>query len=337
MTPTPLFLDRLHVEASSRSRAETGYTIRAGHKKHWLEHDLPLPLLGKLLDAIAAVAEIRFHGWGDPLANPDILDMLSAAKKSGARVVVVTDAGRFGDEHANALVRDGVDTVIFPIAGLSEETNFRRRGTSLFSVLTAVERLRTVQAVHQSGLPEIALRYTLTRSGLAHELDALPDFLAGIGVTVASIRPLSYATGPATECDTLVPGDQEAFDRLAGRLRAVAAAAEARGIRLDSRLVHGGAPRFRCPDTPASALFVAADGAVSPCPLRNVPLADPAVYRFHGRDVPFPRDVRGNLHTTSLSAIWDDPGYREFRFAHDTDTPPDGCAGCWRSFLVNVE
>ncbi|MHC1712633.1 MAG: SPASM domain-containing protein [Solidesulfovibrio sp.] len=336
MNPAPLILDRLHIEASSRSRAESGYTIRAGHKKHWLDHDLPLPLFIKLLGDVTAVAEIRFHGWGDPLANPDILPMLAAAKKTGARVAVTTDAARFGDDHANALVRDGIDAVVFPIAGITEETNFRRRGTSLFSVLAAIDRLRTVQAVHQSALPEIAIRYTLTRSGLAQELEALPDFLARIGVNAAFIRPLSYATSLENEYDVLVPEDQDSYDRIHGRLQRLAAEASGKGVRLDSRLVHGGQDRFHCPDTPGSALFVAADGMVSPCPLRNVPIPALATYRFHGSDIPFFHDVRGNLHTTPLGDIWNAPGYREFRYKHDTDTPPEGCAGCWRSFLVNV-
>ena len=332
----PIILDRLHVEASSRSRAETGYAIRDGHKRRRLDNDLPPALFYKLLDAVTAVAEIRFHGWGDPLANPDILPMLGAAKKRGARATLVTDAGRFSDEHANALVRDGIDAVVFPIAGLTEDANFRRRGTSLFAATAAIERLRTVQAVHQSALPEIAVRYTLTRSGLTRELDALPEFLAGLGVAAASVRPLSYATGPETEYDALVPEDQEAYDALADRLRRAAEAAAALGIRLDSKAIHGGQTRFRCPDTPGSALFVAADGAVSPCPLRNIPLPDPASYRFHGRDIPFPRDVRGNLHAASLADIWNDPGYQEFRYLHDTNVPPPGCAGCWRSFLTKV-
>ncbi|MHC1790794.1 radical SAM protein [Solidesulfovibrio sp.] len=334
----PLVLDRLRIEASSRSRAEIGYTIRAGHKRRWLDHDLPLPLLEKVLRQIHAVTEIRFHGWGDPLANPDILAMLGAAKHTGARTVLVTDGSRLTDEHATALVRDDIDAVVFLLAGLTEDTNFRRRGTSLYAVLAAIDRLGTVKAVHQSGLPEIRVRYTLTRSGLeSGELDALPQFLADIGAAAAAIRPLSYATGPETEYDTLVPADQAAFDVLAARLRATAEAAGARDIRLDSRLVHGGQTRFRCPDTPASNLFIAADGAVSPCPLRNVPIPDPAGYRFHGHDIAFPRDVRGNLHTDSLTAIWNASEYREFRYCHDTDTPPDGCAGCWRSFWVEVE
>ena len=332
----PLVLDRLTVEASSRSRAEIGYTIRAGHKRRWLDHDLPLPLFEKVLREIVAVTEIRFHGWGDPLANPDILALVAAAKHTGARTVLATDGSKLTDEHATALVRDDIDAVIFPLAGLTEDTNFRRRGTSLYAVLAAIDRLATVKAVHQSSLPEIRVRYALTRSGLDSELDALPGFLTSIGATAASVRPLSYATGPETECDTLVPGDQAAFDALAARLRATAEVAGKLGIRLDSRLVHGGQTRFCCPDRPSASLFIAADGAVSPCALRNVPIADPAGYRFHGRTVPFPRDVRGNLHNTPLAAIWNDPDYREFRYCHDTDTPPDGCAGCWRSFWVGV-
>jgi|GEM_PF-3575939 len=334
----PIILDVLHVEASSRSRAETGYTIRAGHKKHWLEQDLPLSLFEKLLGAITAVAEVRFQGWGDPLANPDILAMLALAKKKGARTVLCTDAGRFTDAHANALVRDGIDAVVFPLAGLTEDTNFRRRGTSLFAVLSAMDRLRTVQAVHEIHLPEVIVRYSLTRSGLlGHELEELPRFLEGISVRSALVRPLSYATSQHTEFDVIVPEDQTAYDRVAETMRLAAADAAARGIRLDCRLVHGGVSRFHCPDTPGSGLFLAADGAVSPCPLRNVPLAGESSYRFHGQDVPFPHDVRGNLHTETLAAIWNEPDYREFRYKHDTDTPPEGCAGCWRSYLVPVK
>lgn len=333
----PLVFDRLLIEASSRSRAEIGYCLRAGHKRRWLEHDLPAALFEKALREVVAVTEIRFHGWGDPLANADILPMLSAAKHSGARTVLVTDGSRLTDEHATGLVRDDIDAVVFPLAGLSEDTNFRRRGTSLYAVLAAIDRLATVKAVHQSVLPEIRVRYSLARPGLSGELDALPQFLVGIGATAASIRPLSYATSPDTEYDTLVPSDQAAFDAVAARLREVAATAATLGIRLDSRLVHGGQTRFRCPDAPASSLFIAADGSVSPCPLRNVPIADPAGYRFHGHTIPFPRDVRGNLHNDSLAAIWNAPEYRDFRYCHDTDTPPDGCAGCWRSFWVGVE
>jgi len=332
----PFVLDRLFIEASSRSRAETGYTIHAGHKKHWLDHDLPLALFSGLVRELTAVAVIRFQGWGDPLANPEILPMLAVAKKTGARVELVTDAGCFTDDHANALVRDGVDQVVFTIAGLSEEANFRRRGTSLFSVLEAVNRLRTVRAVHQSRLPAIGVRYTLTRSGFAAECDQLPEFLARVGFEAASVRLLSYATSPQTEDDTLVPVTVAAYERVSVRLHRLAAEAAARGVRLDSRLVNGGQTRFHCPDTPGSALFVAADGAVSPCPFRNVPVIPPASYRFHGQDIPFPHDVRGSLRTTPLAAIWNEPAYQEFRFQHDTDTPPEGCAGCWRSFLTTL-
>jgi len=332
----PLVLDRLLVEASSRSRAEIGYYLRAEHKRRWLDHDLPLALFEKALREIVSVTEIRFHGWGDPLANPDILPMLSAAKHAGARTVLVTDGSKLTDEHATGLVRDDIDAVVFPLAGLTEDTNFRRRGTSLYAVLAAIDRLNTVKAVHESQLPEIQVRYSLTRRGLENELDALPRFLASLGATAAFIRPLSYAVSPETVFDVLVPGDQEAFDDLAGRLRAAAEASAALGIRLDSRLVHGGQTRFRCPDTPPSALFIAADGAVSPCALRNVPIPDPASYRFHDRELPFPRDVRGNLHTDSLASIWNAPAYRDFRYCHNVDSAPEGCAGCWRSFWVDV-
>jgi MoaA/NifB/PqqE/SkfB family radical SAM enzyme len=332
----PLVLDRLHIEASSRSRAETGYTIHADHKKSWLNHDLPLPLFRSLLTDIGAVGEIRFQGWGDPLANPDILPMIAAACATKARVVVVTDAGRFTDEHANALVRDGVAEVLFPLAGLTEETNFRRRGTSLYAVLDAVRHLRTVRAVHEATVPRIGVRYTLTRSGLISECEALPEFLAHSGIEQARLRPLSYATSPVTEHDTLVPDTPEEYDRLVARLTRLASQAKERGIALDSRVVHGGQTRFHCPDTPGSALFVAADGSVSPCPFRGVPVTPPAGYRFHGQDLPFPHDVRGNLHIESLAAIWSTPAYQDFRFLHDTDTPPEGCAGCWRSFLATV-
>ncbi|WP_428564037.1 MAG: SPASM domain-containing protein [Solidesulfovibrio sp. DCME] len=337
MNRPPVILDLLHVEASSRSRAETGFTIRAGHKKHWLDHDLPLELFRKALTAIDAVATVRFHGWGDPLANPDILAMVAAAGKKGAATVLVTDAARFTDSHANALVRDGLTAIVFPLAGLTEETNFRRRGTSLFAVLAAIDKLGTVRAVHESNLPRLQVRYTLTRTGLAAgELRLLPRFLQGLGVTAAAVRPLSYATSPQTEYDVLVPEDQAAYDTVAAAMAEARRDAAGRGIDLDCKLVHGGARRFRCPDTPGSSLFLAADGAISPCPLRNVPLPDPASYRFHGRDLPFPRDVRGNLHTDALAAVWNAAAYRDFRYAHDTDTAPAGCAGCWRSFLTAV-
>ena len=334
----PIVLDRLIVEASSRSRAEIGFTIRAGHKKRWLDHDLPLALFEKALRDIDAVTEVRFHGWGDPLANPDILAMLAAAKHAGARTVLATDGVRLADEHASALTRDDIDAVVLPLAGLVEDANFRRRGTSLYAALAAIDRLTAVKAVHDSQLPEVAVRYALTRTGLEQvELEALPRFLAGLGVGAVHVRPLSYATGPETEYDALVPADQAAFDALAARLRAASEEAAGLGLRLDSRLVHGGLTRFRCPDRPASTLFIAADGAVSPCALRNVPIADPASYRFHGATLPFPRDVRGNLHVDALPAVWNAPEYREFRYCHDTDTPPEGCAGCWRSFWVDVD
>ena len=37
------------------------------------------------------------------------------------------------------------------------------------------------------------------------------------------------------------------------------------------------------------------------------------------------------------SSIWNALDYRDFRYCHDTDVPPEGCAGCWRSFWVDVD
>ena len=81
-----------------------------------------------------------------------------------------------------------------------------------------------------------------------------------------------------------------------------------------------------CTENAGRALFVSADGVVSPCIFMNIPAE--GIHRITGdHEMPYERLHFGSLGRQSLPAIWQSQNYRLFRDSFDA-TGFTSCREC---------
>lgn len=147
----------------------------------------------KLIDEIGSyLFLILLWDWGEPFLNPSIYKMITYAKQHDIKIVSSTNGHPFTCiEHANNAIHSGLDTLIFAVDGISQETySYYRKGGDLELVLQGIRTLIARKSVLNSKTPIINLRFIAMRHN-EHEIPALKEFASSIGVDVLSIKTLN--------------------------------------------------------------------------------------------------------------------------------------------------
>ena len=147
----------------------------------------------KVFDEIAEyLFMVILWDWGEPFLNPEIYRMIRYAKRHDLRVISSTNGHVFAkSDHPERLIESGIDTIIFAVDGLSQETYEQyRKGGSIETALNGLERV--VEAKRASGWPRplINLRFLAMRHN-EHELPRLETFARELGVDSFSIKTLN--------------------------------------------------------------------------------------------------------------------------------------------------
>ena len=77
-----------------------------------------------------------------------------------------------------------------------------------------------------------------------------------------------------------------------------------------------GHPSWKQCFRPGTLMYITANGNVLPCCISPFATSD------------YSAIILGNVFESSLKEIWQGPKYRNFRKAHQTDSPPKCCRGC---------
>lgn len=123
-------------------------------------------LFKKVIDEVGDyIFLILLWDWGEPFLNPSIYEMISYARHKGIRVVSSTNGHPFTQaEHADKVVRSGLDTLIVAMDGISQETyqRYRQRG-DLESVFQGIRTIVARKQVLNSKTPLINLRFIVMK------------------------------------------------------------------------------------------------------------------------------------------------------------------------------
>jgi MoaA/NifB/PqqE/SkfB family radical SAM enzyme len=317
-------MDWVQVEVTSRCNATCAYCPRTRFKQSWLERTLPAELFDSLLPALGRARLVYLQGWGEPFLHPGLLSMARKAKAAGCMVGSTSNGMLLGESLLEEIVDSGLDILTFSLAGTSPESNDAlRRGTSMAKVLDVMERLQRIKSERKSDLPNVHLAYMLVRSGI-DELHRLPGILRGSGVRHAVVSVLDFDPGDRLRHEVLTTDDLKRDDLV--RLFAETREEGARhGIAVHTPAADKIRIEGSCSENIHRALFVSADGSVSPCVLTNVPAAGAG---HDGRK----RTVFGNTHESDLATIWRGKEYAAFRTAHEQGNPPLACSDCPKRF-----
>ena len=101
-------------------------------------------LFRKILDEVGPYTfTLLLWDWGEPFVNPHVYDMIAYAKSKQVKVISSTNGHLFArPEHAEALVRSGLDSIIFAIDGVTQASYERyRQGGNLETALEGVRQV----------------------------------------------------------------------------------------------------------------------------------------------------------------------------------------------------
>lgn len=130
--------------------------------------------------------------WGEPFLNPKVFEMISYAKKRNIKVVSSTNGHVFArGDHAEQVVKSGLDSLIFAVDGTSQHAYERyREGGELNTVMAGIRKVVAAKKALQSKAPFINLRFIAMKHN-EHEIPELRDFANSLGVDAVTLKTLN--------------------------------------------------------------------------------------------------------------------------------------------------
>jgi MoaA/NifB/PqqE/SkfB family radical SAM enzyme len=293
---------------------------------------MPLATFEKLLPVFPKTRLAFLQGWGEPFMNPDFFAMASIAKSAGCWVGTTTNGMLLDDEKVSRLVELGIDVVGFSLAGVDERNDEVRKGTRIEKVMDVILALRKIKKELNTTKPAIHIAYMLFRSRL-NDLEKLPDSLQRLGVNQVVITTLDYVPTPELEHEAIVPQNRVQYNEIRSRLDAVVTSGKRKGLDIYYQLGFPDERRLICSENVLRALFVSADGDVSPCTFTNIPASE-ASHIVKGEKRPFKRLTFGKLNSQPLPTIWRNKAYKSFRNSFFTKQPADPCRDCPKLYIT---
>ncbi|MBC8158996.1 MAG: radical SAM protein [Alphaproteobacteria bacterium] len=321
-------LDWIQVEINRECNARCIYCPSAGTNTNWPEQRMPIETFEKILPTLAKSAQhshwhapmIHLQGWGEPLLHPDFFAMVEMTRRAGCTVGTTTNATLVGEATATRLVESGIDLVSFSLAGIDENNDRIRRGTSMKRVLDAIDTVNRIKHERASATPSIHIAYMLLKSGIEN-IERIPDVFAGRGIEQIVVSTLFVVPDSSIGDETVLPANDQEFQTLERRLARVAETAKTHGIELHYRIPRPNRSGSLCAEDVSRTIVVTVDGEVTPCMLN----------RFHAENDPRPNPNPfrfGNLAQRSLAGIWWSDEYLRFRRSFWDANPPPRCLAC---------
>jgi MoaA/NifB/PqqE/SkfB family radical SAM enzyme len=283
--------------------------------------------------ALPAPPTVIFGGFGEPFVHPDLLDMLREAKRTEARVEVITNGTLLDEARTRALIDLGVDGLWVSMDGASPEcyAGVRVEG-DLAAVMANLERLRDVKITLRSQLPRLGIAFVAMKRNLAE----LPEVLK-LEYRIGAREFLVTHVYPHTE-ELLAEAlyRRTIGDSLRSRSRIRLARPEftrETAWILDAMIKGHYGPRIEglealwpvdtCPFVLRGSTCVRWDGQISPC----LPLLHRHTSYLGRRLRTSQAYTFGSLHERDLHSVWQAPAYVALRRRlEEFDFPP--CTSC---------
>ena len=324
------FLDWIQVEVTSACNAACVYCPHTVYTQSWQKNHMPMETFERMVPAFRRTCLVYLQGWGEPLLHPRFFEMARIARESGCQVGTTTNGMLCEGEMPDRIVREGLSTVAFSLAGTDESQDMIRRGTRLNHVLQAIEALDRAKRRLGSATPEIHVAYIW----LSSQFDAikrLPALLDGRGVSQVVVSTLDFVPHPNLATEAVRARNEAEEAVLSGIVSEVVRDGRKRGLDIQCRLVSPHSAPGICTENVTEALFVSSRGLVSPCVFRNLPVVENQGKA--GSDLySLPRLTFGDINNQSISDTWRQKDYRRFRRDHARGRGANWCGNCAKMF-----
>lgn len=168
-------LRKLNIETSSRCNLNCRMCVRSA----WSDPvgHMSWDTYRRLLPAFCQLSSVNLSGYGEPLLNQHIIEMIAEAKAHlppDAQVGFNTNGAGMDEAMATELVASGLDTLVVSIDGASAQTfGGIRRGADLGQVLGNIEKLNAAKERLGSRSPALGFEFVAMKANL----DELPSLV----------------------------------------------------------------------------------------------------------------------------------------------------------------
>jgi radical SAM protein with 4Fe4S-binding SPASM domain len=302
----------MQLEATSKCNLKCVMCAREDYVKN--PTDMKITDFNKIINTLKP-QEVSVAGQGEPLMNPNLMEMVRYAKKQGASINVSSNLTLLNPETADEIVQSGLDLLQVSIDSSTRETYQRIRGHDYFQrVIDGVTIMADAKKRHGSRFPFTRFRLVLQKDNF-HEVSDLVSLAKKLGVDEVYVMPLALFPHELSH-------NSKEKEVLVGELRGDIVLVELmKGEKLSRKLkIKTNLPliirdfaiywsqyyakEFKKIDnricmSPWISVYVHLDGTVNPCPF---------FYGFKEYDM-------GNILSDEFQKVWNGERYKRLRSA----------------------
>ncbi len=272
--------------------------------------DMSIEVFEKILPLMKDAESISLTGFGEPLLNKDLAEMVRLAKQNSvkAEVMFTTNAALLTAKKAEELIDAGLDKFQVSIDGTTKWGHVGG-GASVEKVINNLKRLNEIKARKNTDKPAVIFAFCAMKDNI-HEIPDILDIAHDLGVKFITVQPLR----PGTE----EMRDQNIFRHLEYAKKVIDQSVEKAkglGIVLQAQFMDLKLSEERRECTFPSWFFhVSFDGSVYMC-CGGMPSGC-------------------NVKDQAVVEIWNSDPYRDLRKRMDTQDFPARCKTC--SIMYNT-
>jgi len=171
--PTEPPLSKLYIEPTTLCNLQCHTCIR----NSWDEpiDSMDMNVYRKLLSdpkKVQTLNSIAFWGIGEPLAHPEIVNMVALAHKMCLKTEIITNGHLLDRDMAKGLIQAGLDTLVVSVDGTTQASyEAIRLGGNLLRVEENIRAINMLRAKLSRKNPDVGLEFVIMKSNI----DQLPD------------------------------------------------------------------------------------------------------------------------------------------------------------------
>ena len=125
------------------------------------------------LKEFSTLHTIAFWGYGEPLAHPEIVNMVALAHEMGLKTEVITNGHLLNKDTAKGFIQAGLDTLVVSVDGTTPASyEDVRRGGNLLRVEENIRSLNMLRSEISRQNPVVGLEFVIMKSNI-HQLPEL--------------------------------------------------------------------------------------------------------------------------------------------------------------------
>ena len=339
-------LDWIQIEITTNCNADCIYCPNSLIKT---KKDLPFNSFQKLLPILTQANLVYLQGWGEPLLNTGIFEMIRICKEQKIPVGFTTNGMLLDEDAAEKLVDLQLDILAVSFAGSTDVTHNKiRKGTDFKKIISNLNTLNQIKSRKKSSLPKLHLAYIMLRSNF-EEIDNIAALAVELNASQIVLSNLTLLLNLELGKEALF-NDEKNYEYYISTLEKLKKIFAQNNIILDySRPSLGHFPQI-CSENVSNSLVIDVNGNVSPCVFTMPSLSERSerdfskiFFRyFKEKKVPVSNISFGNVNSEKINDIWNKKEYINFRkyFSHgnliigNLDTQlPETCKTCYKSFV----